>query len=70
MAQWLTNPTGNHEVACSIPGLVQGIKDPVLAVSCGIGCRHDSDLGIWHRPAATAPIGPLAWKPPNTRVWP
>ena len=27
MAQWLTNPTRNHEVAGSIPGLV---RDPVL----------------------------------------
>ena len=21
-------------------------------------------LWLWHRPAAAAPIGPLAWKPP------
>ena len=29
MAQWLTNPTKNHEVADSIPGLAQQVKDPV-----------------------------------------
>ena len=58
MAQWLTNPTRNHEVVGSIPG---------LAVSCGVGCRHGLDptlLRLWCRPAATAPIRPLRWEPP------
>jgi len=35
-------------------------------MSCGVGCRRSSDpevLWLWHRPAATAPIGPLAWEP-------
>ena len=30
VTQWLTNPTGNHEVVGSIPGLAQWVKDLVL----------------------------------------
>ena len=30
LAQWLMNPTRNHEVLGSIPGLAQWAKDPVL----------------------------------------
>ena len=30
VAQWLTNPTRNHEVSGLIPGLAQWVKDPVL----------------------------------------
>ena len=36
-------------------------------MSCGVGCRHGSDLTLlwlWCRLAAIAPIGPLAWEPP------
>ena len=51
MAQELTNPTGNREVAGSIPGLAQQAKDLAL-------------LWLWRRLAATAPIQPLAWEPP------
>ena len=41
MAQWLMNPTRNHEVVGSIPGLAQRPvgKDPV---SCGVGRRRSS----------------------------
>ena len=35
-------------------------------MSCGVGHRHGSDpVCPWHRPAATAPIRPLAWEPPH-----
>ena len=34
MAQWLTNPTRNHEVVGLIPGFTQGIKN--LALPCAV----------------------------------
>ena len=35
-------------------------------MSCGVDHRHGSDLELWlwHRPVATALIGPLVWEPP------
>ena len=39
-------------------------------MSYGVGCRCVSDLALlwlWHRPAATAPIRPLAGEPPYAK---
>ena len=48
-----------------ILGLAQCVKDG-FAVSCGVGHRRGLDLALLQlrcRPAAVAPIGPLAWEP-------
>ena len=37
-------------------------------MSCGVDCRHGSDLALlwlWRRLMATAPVRPLAWEPPS-----
>ena len=40
------NLARNLEVAGSIPGLAQWVKDLVFAVSCGIGHRCSSDPAV------------------------
>ena len=66
MTQWLTNPTRKHEVVGSIPGLAQWLR---IQHCRELWCRSKRWLDpvllwLWRRPVATAPIRPLAWKPP------
>ena len=59
------NPSSIHEDAGSILDLAQW--GPVIAVSHDLGHRHSLDLPLlwlWSRPAAAAPIQPLAFELP------
>ena len=66
-AQQVKSPTSIHEDTGSIPDLTQWFKGSGIAISCGIGHRCGSNLvllWLWHRPAATALVRPLAQELP------
>ena len=59
MAQWVKNWISIHEGVGLITGLDKWVKGSGIAVSCGIGHRHSSDLmllWLWRRPVAAALI--------------
>ena len=61
-----TNPNSIHEDVGSIPAHSLG-QGSGVAKSCGVHHRRSSDLALvwlWCRPAAVAPIQPLAWELP------
>ena len=60
-----TNPTSIHKDVHSILGLAWWTS---IAMNCGVGHRHILDLvlpWLWYRPAAAAPVRPLAWEHPH-----
>ena len=62
VAHWVKNPASIREDVDSIPGL-SGLRIQSCPSSCGVGRRCGLDLALlWlcYRPAAAAPIQPLA----------
>ena len=67
------NLTSIHEDADSIPGLTKWVKGCGIAMSCGVGHRHGSELMLlWLqcKPAAEALIGRLARESSYARCGP
>ena len=67
MARWLMNPTRIHEDVGPSLASIHGLR---IQYCHELWCRLQTRLGsgvavaVWHRPAATAAIRPLAWEPP------
>ena len=68
MAQWVKNQTSIHEDTGSIPGLAQCIKNltSLQALRCKLQIQLGSGIAVAVvcRPAAAAPLQPLAWEHP------
>ena len=67
VAHGVRNPTSIHEDAGLIPGLTLWVNNLSLLPAVALGLRRGLDLALlwlWHRPAAAAPIGPLALELP------
>ena len=67
VAQQVKNLTSTPGDVSLIPAFIQWVKGFGIAVSCCVGHRCSFNLVLlWlgHRPAATAPVQPLAWELP------
>ena len=68
VAQWKGIRLGTMRLRVQSLALLSGLRIRYCHVHRhGIGHRHGSDpvlLYLWCRLTPTAPIGPLAWKPP------
>ena len=67
VAPWVKNPTCCPRGCGFDPWPRSAGEGSSVAVSSGVGRRQGSDLALlwlWHRPAAVAPIQPLAWELP------
>ena len=65
VAQWLTKDPWGHRFSPWPSSVSLGSS---VAISCGVGCKHSSDLallGLWCRLAAAALLWPLAWELPK-----
>ena len=57
MTQQVKNLTSIHEDVGN-PGLTPWVKGSSVAMSCGVGCRHGSDLAV---AAAVTMAGGSSW---------
>ena len=65
-------PTSIHEDVSLIPGFAWWVKGPAFPWALVyVGHRHGSErtLLCWYRPAAAAPIRPIAWELPYHMPW-